>query len=71
MIELSGDKDGFAGKYQGEGYSWEVSKFYFGKGLGAGWKVAGPFFGAEKVYNWNSIRSIVENWKEQGVEKVA
>lgn len=36
MIKLKGDKDGFAGRYEGEGLIWTVSKFYFGRGLGAG-----------------------------------
>lgn len=67
---LKGDKDGFAGRYEGDGLAWTVSKVYLGRGIGARWQVKGPYFG-KTPHNFASIREIVHNWISQGVEKVA
>jgi len=71
MIKLQGDKDGFAGRYEGEGHAWTVGKVYVGKGIGARWTVEGPFFRKGGMHDFSSIGEIVRNWKDQGVEKVA
>ncbi len=67
---LKGDKDGFAGRYEGEGLVWTVSKVYLGRGIGARWQVKGPYFG-DTPHNFASIGKIVQNWTSQGVVKVA
>ena len=69
MTKIS-DKAGFAGRYEGEGLVWMVTKFYCGRGIGARWQVEGPYFGAGFL-NWAGIEEVVKNWKQNGVEKVA
>ena len=69
MFTLKGDKDGFAGQYEGEGHAWKVSKVYVGKGIGARWTVEGPYFQKGGMFDYGTISGIVQNWKEQGVSR--
>lgn len=73
MFKLKGDKAGYAGRYvhKETGFQWTVSKWYFGRGLGAGWQVEGPYFSEHRAYDRLNIQKVIANWLNEGVEKVA